>query len=277
MRDGVDLYADVYRPDDAARHPAIIDYKGTRIAFLAYNSVAREEYWAEKNRPGCAPLRAWTLYESVEPVQPGLPALVRTFPNRDDLTAMKNDIKHARQQADVIVVSVHCGVHITPAVIADYQKDIAYAAIDAGADSILQHHSHILKGIEVYQGKVIFYGLSNFALEIHFMTKEWADSLHVRQIRKTLNPDWDPPYPDYPSFPFPPDSRKTILAKCAITGKKISKVSFLPVIINKQGEPEIMPPADTRFNEVVNYIENITRDQKLDARFIIDNDEVIVQ
>jgi predicted acyl esterase len=46
MRDGVDLYADVYRPDDAARHPAIIDYKGTRIAFLAYNSVAREEYWA---------------------------------------------------------------------------------------------------------------------------------------------------------------------------------------------------------------------------------------
>jgi hypothetical protein len=59
--------------------------------------------------------------------------------------------------------------------------------------------------------------------------------------------------------------------------KKISKVSFLPVIINKQGEPEIMPPADTRFNEVVNYIENITRDQRLDARFIIDNDEVIVQ
>jgi hypothetical protein len=260
-----------------ARRPAIVNCRETKIAFLAYNSVARDEYWADKNRPGCAPLRAWTLYESVEPVQPGVPALVRTFPNRDDLMAMKNDIKQAKQQADVVVVSVHCGIHMTPAVIADYQKDIAYAAIDTGADLILQHHSHILKGIEVYKGKVIFYGLSNFALEIHFMTREWAENPHVNLLRKTLNPDWNPPYADYPSFPFPPDSRKTLLAKCAIGNKTISRVSFLPVIINQQGEPEILLPADTRFKEVVDYMQNITGEQELDTRFIIDKDEVIIR
>ena len=120
---------------------------------------------------------------------------------------------------------------MTPAVIADYQTDIAHAAVDAGADLVLQHHSHILKGIEVYGGKVIFYGLGNFAIEVHFMTKEWAENPQIKTVRKTLNPDWNPPYPDYPSFPFPPDSRKTILVKCTINNKKISRVSFLPVII----------------------------------------------
>jgi poly-gamma-glutamate synthesis protein (capsule biosynthesis protein) len=259
-----------------ARQSAIIDCKGTRIAFLAYNSVARDEYWADKNRPGCAPLRALTRYEPVDPVQPGLPALVRTFPNQDDLKSMENDVKLARQQADVVVVSMHCGVHMTPAVIADYQKEIAHAAVDAGADLIFQHHSHILKGIEIYRGKVIFYSLSNFALEVHFMTREWADNPRNRQLRKILNPDWNPPYPDYPSFPFPPDSRKTILARCAISDKQLKKVSFLPVIINKSGEPEILPSQDARFYEVVDYIKNITVDQGLDTRFTVDKDEVIV-
>jgi len=175
------------------------------------------------------------------------------------------------------VLSMHCGIHMTPAVIADYQIEYAHAAIDAGADLILQHHSHILKGIEVYRGKAIFYGLSNFALELHFMTREWAESPHVKALRKVLNPDWNPPYSDYPSFPFPPDSRKTILAKCTITGKKISKVAFLPVIINRQGEPEILASKDHRFGEVFSYMEDIAKDQGLNTKFRIVGDEVVIE
>ena len=38
--------------------------------------------------------------------------------------------------------------------------------VAAGADLILGHHAHILKGIEVYKGKVIFYSLCNFALDV---------------------------------------------------------------------------------------------------------------
>jgi poly-gamma-glutamate capsule biosynthesis protein CapA/YwtB (metallophosphatase superfamily) len=257
-----------------ARKPAIIDCQGSKIAFLAYNSVAKNDYWAEDKRPGCAPLRAWTVYESVEPVPPGMPAFVHTFPYRDDLKAMTADILKAKKEADIVVISMHCGVHITPAVIADYQIDYAHAAIDAGADLILQHHSHILKGIEVYRGKTIFYGLGNFALELHFMTREWADTHHIKKLRKILNPDWNPPYPDYPSFPFPPDSRKTILVKCTITNKKMGQVSFLPVIINKKGEPEILSVDDARFREVMLYLEDITRAQGFKTRFIITGNEV---
>jgi poly-gamma-glutamate synthesis protein (capsule biosynthesis protein) len=201
---------------------------------------------------------------------------VRTFANRNDKKAMKSDVKRAKDRADVVVVSMHSGIHMTPAVIADYQIEYAHAAIDAGADLILQHHSHILKGVEVYRGKAIFYGLSNFALEVRFMTKEWAESPQIKELRKILNPDWNPPYPDYPSFPFPPDSRKTIISKCTINDKKITRVSFLPVIINRYGEPEILAPDDVRFNEVVRYMEDITGDKGLDTRFTTVGDEVVI-
>ncbi len=266
----------VGRNIEEARRPAIIECKDTRIAFLAYNSILKQNYWAESDRPGCAPLRAWTIYEQIELDQPGTPCRIHTFPHRGDLKAMAEDIQKARSQADLVIVSVHCGIHMTPAVIADYQREIAHVAIDAGADLILQHHTHILKGIEVYSGKVIFYSLCNFALEIHFMTREFTESPGFQEMRNGLNPDWNPPYPGYPSFPFPPDSRKTILAKCVISDKAIKSVSFQPVIINKKGEPEIITSGDERFGEVVRYMEEITRDQGLDTRYTIDGDEVII-
>ena len=94
---------------------------------------------------------------------------------------------------------------------------------------------------------------------------------------KYLNPDWNPPYPDYPSYSFPPDSRKTVIVKCIINNKEIKKVSFLPAYINKQAEPEILSKDDERFGEVVKYIEDITGEAGLDTTYTIDGNEVVVQ
>ena len=261
---------------EEARTPGIIDCKGTKIGFLDYNSVVEPGAWAEANRPGCAPLRAKTFFEALEPHQPGTPAKVFTYPYREDMSAMIEDVKKIRKQADVVIVSIHSGVHMMPAIIADYQKDYAHAAIDNGADLVLQHHAHILKGIEVYKGKTIFYGLGNFAIELHFMTKEWANIPQVKLERKLLNPEWNPPYEDYPSFPFPPDSRKTMIAKCSVANKAVSKVSFLPTYINNASEPEILTAQDKRFNEVVDYVKEISLDQGLNTKFTVAGNEVVV-
>jgi poly-gamma-glutamate synthesis protein (capsule biosynthesis protein) len=153
---------------------------------------------------------------------------------------------------------------------------MAHAAIDAGADLILQHHAHMLRGIEVYSDKVIFYGLGNFAEEVYFMTEEWVQSTKGQEDIKYLNPDWNPPYLDYPSYPFPPDSRKTIIAKCTINNKEINRLSFLPAYINNKAEPEILTPENGRFGEVVRCMEEITEDQGLATRYTVDGDEVIV-
>ena len=43
-----------------ARAPAIVEANGVRVAFLAYSSILPLNYWAEANRPGCPPMRAFT-------------------------------------------------------------------------------------------------------------------------------------------------------------------------------------------------------------------------
>ena len=258
---------------EEARKPAIIECKGTRIAFLAYNSILPQGYWANVDRPGCVPMRAFTLYEQVEHDQPGTPCRVHTFPHRDDLNAMVEDIRKAKFQADVVIVSMHWGIHFIPAVLADYQRDMAWVAIDSGADLILGHHAHILKGIEVYAGKVIFYSLCNFALDLR-APKELLERPGHREI-EVLNPDWKPD-PEYPTYFMPPDSRKTIIAKCIISNKQIKSVSFLPTYINKQSQPQVLVSGDQRFGEVIEYMEEITRDQGLETRYTVQGDEVVI-
>jgi poly-gamma-glutamate capsule biosynthesis protein CapA/YwtB (metallophosphatase superfamily) len=258
---------------EEARKPAIIEYEGTRIAFLAYNSILPYGFWAGIDSPGCTPLRAWTLYEQVEHDQPGTPCRIHTFPHKDDLQAMVDDIKKAKSQAHLVILSIHWGIHFIPAVIAEYQREVAHIAIDAGADLILGTHAHILKGIEVYAGKVIFYSLCNFALDLS-ATKEMLESRRHKEIQK-LNPDWQPD-PDYPTYYMPTDSRKTVIAKCAISNRELKGVSFLPTYINKQSQPEVLTAKDERFGEVVKYIREITRDQGLDTNYTIEGNEVII-
>src|SRR5437870_4072981 len=81
--------------------------------------------------------------------QPGTPARVQTFAHRDDLADLVEDVRREKQGGRFVIVSVHWGIHFIPAVIADYQRDVAHAAIDAGADAVVGHHAHILKGVEI--------------------------------------------------------------------------------------------------------------------------------
>jgi poly-gamma-glutamate synthesis protein (capsule biosynthesis protein) len=263
----------VGRNIEEARQPAIVERKGARVAFLAYNSILPQGYWADVDRPGCVPLRAFTIYEQVEHDQPGTPCRIHTYPHRGDLNAMKEDIRRAKSQADIVVVSMHWGIHFIPAVLADYQRDVAHVAIDSGADLILGHHAHILKGIEVYAGKVIFYGLCNFAIDLR-APKELLERPGHKEIAK-LNPDWKPD-PEYPTYFMPPDSRKTLIVKCVIAQRRIQSVSFLPTYINKQSQPEVLVSADPRFGEVLAYVEQITRDQGLDTRFTVQREQVVI-
>jgi len=258
---------------EEARKPAILESKGNRVAFLAYNTILPMGYWAEANRPGCAPMRAWTLYEQIEHDQPGTPCRIHTFPHREDLEAMGEDIKRAKKQADVLILSMHWGIHFIPGVLATYQRDMAHVAVDSGADLILGHHAHILKGIEVYKGRVIFYSLCNFAVDLPF-TKEHAESKSFKEIQK-LNPDWIPDFDCL--YNFPRDSQKTIIVKCIISNGAIKSVSFLPTYINKKtSQPEILTSKDERFGEVVRYMEDTTRSQVLDTQYTVNGDEVVL-
>jgi len=271
-REGISVIG-VGKNIEEARKPVILESKGSRVAFLAYNTILPMGYWAEANRPGCAPMRAWTLYEQIEHDQPGTPCRIHTFPHKEDLEAMGEDIKKAKTQADIVILSMHWGIHFIPAVLATYQRDMAHVAIDSGADLILGHHAHILKGIEVYKGRAIFYSLCNFAVDLPF-TEEHAESKSFKEIQK-LNPDWIPDFDCL--YNFPRDSQKTMIVKCAISDREIQSVSFLPTSVSKKmAQPEILTAKDERFGEVVRYMEEITKNQGLDTKYTVRGDEVIL-
>lgn len=257
-----------------ARKPAIVERNGIKLAFLSYNSILPQGYWAEGDRPGCAPLRAFTFYEQIEHDQPGTPCRIHTFANKTDLNAMLDDIQKAKQVADHVVLSLHWGIHFIPAVIADYQKEIGYIAINNGVSLILGHHAHILKGIDVYCDKVIFYSLCNFAIDLA-PTKEMLERPRHKEI-EVLNPDWQPD-PEYPTYYMPRDSRKTVVAKAVFSKNKVEQVSFLPTYINKQSQPEILTSKDERFKEVIKYIEEISKNQNLNVKLSVVNNEVIIE
>ncbi len=265
----------------AARKPAILERKGTKIGFLAYLSAVFPGLVAEENMPGCAPLRATHRYQQVD-FQPGTPPLIVTKLFPEDKEAMEADIKKLRSKVDVLVVSMHCGVHFVPAVIAMYQREAAYAAIDAGADLILQHHAHILKGIEIYKGKAIFYGLGVFADEpgSNPPSHPRGGSAMYRLLdRPTSLPEFYriKSIPGYERYHYHPDALKTMIAKAYIQDKKIQKVTYIPAYITPNAEPEVVKKGNPRAQEVFDYVVQISEAEDLKARFSWEGDEVLVR
>ncbi len=121
-----------------ARKPMVFDLGGTKVGVLSYMGVPSYDWaWATQNSPGTAPLLQ---------------------------DVMQEDIKRLRKEVDLVVVMPHWGKEYV-ATPEPEQVDLAHAAIDAGADMVIGGHAHWPKGIEMYEGKPIFYGVGNFLLD----------------------------------------------------------------------------------------------------------------
>lgn len=257
-----------------ARRPVIrtlVD--GTRVAFLAYSSILPHAYWADERRPGCAPMRAFTVYEQVEHDQPGTPARIHTYPHREDLAAMEADIRAARANADIVLVSHHWGIHFVRAVIADYQRDVARAAIAAGADAIFGGHAHILKGCELIEGKPVFYSLCNFATDLA-MDEAHANSKSFNEIRG-LAEEWEPDFDSL--YNFPKASRLSMIARLEIASGKVWRAGLLPITIGRDAVPRLAAPGSGDHAAVVEYLAAVTAEAGLNARYRVGADMVVLE
>lgn len=63
---------------------------------------------------------------------------------------------------DLIIVSFHWGIEMRYRQ-AKEQIDTARRAIESGADIVVGTHPHVLQGMEMYQGRPVFYSLGNFS------------------------------------------------------------------------------------------------------------------
>lgn len=257
---------------EEACKPAIIEREGIRVAFLAYCSVVPEGFAAGPHKPGVAPLRARTYYDGFD-WQPGMPPRVVTVPYEEDMRAMVGHIEAAKKDAHCVVVSFHWGLHFLPRLIADYQRIAAQAAFDAGADLILGHHAHLPKGVEIFDGKACFYSLSNF-----IMTDEEPQTPEKNAAYNRLWGQFGGKAEDDPAYShFPPgaDGKRSLIAKFVLSKKGVERISFLPVLIDKQLRPEVLRNGDPRFDDMVRYMD--WSSEGMNHRFKIEGDEVVVE
>jgi len=135
-----------------ARKMALYTIQGKKIAFLGYSLTQPTEFFAGRNRPGTTPGFEKFFLE---------------------------DIRRARQQADYVIVSFHWGTEGL-SVIQPYQRTVAHKAIDAGADVIIGHHPHVLRGIERYKTGIVFYSLGNFTFASKGRTADAGALIRLR-------------------------------------------------------------------------------------------------
>jgi poly-gamma-glutamate capsule biosynthesis protein CapA/YwtB (metallophosphatase superfamily) len=140
-----------------------------------------------------------------------------------DLERVLEDIRRLRPLVDILVVSSHNrdgngrilssaapensgpvdpSVLVAPITLGasfskaePYEKELAHAAIDAGADIVYGHGSHVVQGVEVYKGKPVLYCLGNFV----------TDWIRMRPNKEGL------------------------VARVVVQGKKVVRLSFVPV------------------------------------------------
>ncbi|GGP16432.1 hypothetical protein GCM10011346_48460 [Oceanobacillus neutriphilus] len=87
-----------------------------------------------------------------------------TEPFPSDMERLEKTILEARRQADVVLVSIHSHEMKgeNKALPAQFLETAARKCVDSGADAVIGHGPHILRGIEIYRKKPIFYSLGNF-------------------------------------------------------------------------------------------------------------------
>jgi poly-gamma-glutamate capsule biosynthesis protein CapA/YwtB (metallophosphatase superfamily) len=92
-----------------------------------------------------------------------------------DLDASTKIITDAAKQADIVVVQVHMGAEGadrtrtrpgTEMFLGENRCDpikFSHTVVDAGADLVVGHGPHVVRGMEFYKGRLIAYSLGNFA------------------------------------------------------------------------------------------------------------------
>lgn len=271
-------------PDiEAARRPVIMEAKGSRVAFLAYSSIQVPSAAAGPGKPGCAPLRVHTAYHEQWVEYPGTPPQIRTFVFDEDLDQLCQDVARAREQADIVAVSLHWGPLLRFSELSEYQPPTAHAIIDAGADIIIGHHPHIAKPVEVYKGKAIFYSINHFIMRTHApVDTTYASAGQVTQSMVQRNVrafrgefGYDPDYPYYP-FALNRDTLKTMIVHVTIADNAISRVAIKPCLIGTDYAPHLLAWDTPEFSDFLAFMEISAKENGIGTALRVDDGEIVV-
>lgn len=199
--------------------------KGTVALVASASGLIAAAGSATPERPGVNELRIEAGGQQNEATA-DLPEAPANTPNPEDARRILQNIREARQHADLVIVYQHNHVfgnrsfstiftegmpeRLAPN---DWLRRWTHAEVDAGADIIIMHGAPLLHGVEIYRGRPIFYDLGNFIYNV-------------------------PPILTYIDEPM---AWESAVAEVDFQGRVLRSITLRPIVLNNigDGQPEV--------------------------------------
>ena len=230
----------------------------TNFALLSYM-----RYWTMKYRSRDASAPSLATIDPAEILVAGADGKVESVegPLAGDVSRMEDDIVLAKRHNDIVIAALHnhdlshhraYGIQdTTPA-----NDQIMYRrAIDAGADLVIGTGPHVLRAIEFYKGKPIFFSISNFIYQYRTPAKIPIDLIHQRdgEIARPTNVSvWD--------RRDPPQIFEGVMLRLTVNGEKLKRIELIPFTIDDEGPLYGVPrlAGDKRGREIIDTLRRLS-------------------
>jgi poly-gamma-glutamate synthesis protein (capsule biosynthesis protein) len=174
---------------------------------------------------------------------------IETEPNLKDLDAIALWVREASMRSDLVVASLHAHEQgSTKEDPADFILTYARRMIDDGADVVVGHGPHLLRGMEIYKGKPIFYSLGNFVGQNELTFKLPSDSYETFRIDPATPPgELYRQRSQNDTKGFPTDRRywQSIVPRCTWRAGVLTSIELFPVSLalgeanHRRGRPRL--------------------------------------
>lgn len=219
------------------------------LRLTTHNVVTADQFQALKNIRDAVHARRREVIHPINPVPANEPAdrlllfekwyksgpetgLLSYTMNQGDLDGILRSIRNGKYYADFMVAMIHCHqntrafqAYSMDNDVPDFLVELAHKAIDNGADLFMASGVHALRGVEIYKGKPIFYGLSNFIYHINYGGAGSGDRDETRAEENDRTQAWL----------TTPTSTGVLLATSRFEGGRLSEVRLNPVDVGSKG------------------------------------------
>ena len=152
-------------------------------------------------------------------------------------------------RADLVVVSLHAHEQgLTKEEPADFIRAFAHRVIDEGADVVVMHGPHLLRGMEIRAGRPIFYSLGNFVGQNELTYKLPSDSYETFRVDPTTPPGAlfrQRSQNDAKGFPSDRRYWQSLAPRCTWRDGKLAAIELFPVSLalgdahHRRGRPRL--------------------------------------
>jgi poly-gamma-glutamate capsule biosynthesis protein CapA/YwtB (metallophosphatase superfamily) len=248
---GTGQYAGEQRPDTPGR-PGLNPQRYDRLFMVDqehYDAIKRvaEQTGAEKWRQwrvdmgfGQPPQREGELVLADRSFMVGEKFEIRTEAHEGDLEGNTKSISDAASYSHLTIASIHA--HEPKDEMwqpADFIIGFAHACIDAGADMVVGHGPHMLRGLQIYKGKPIFYSLGNFIFEhetVQHMPADDYASLKVDPSGSAVDLFRHINANETRSFIADDRYWETVLPMCTFVDRELTSITLHPLSLGP-GQP----------------------------------------